>query len=89
MTIKEVVTVKENISETVDWQNIIQTHLETCVPPEHQYLEELEVDALERQRKRLEADLEDLERRKDRCEFNRDAELRRGRRIGEEDGGED
>ncbi|CCQ35475.1 uncharacterized protein Nmlp_1266 [Natronomonas moolapensis 8.8.11] len=84
--IKEVVAVKKNMSKTGDWQNITQTHLETCVPPEYQYLEELEEDALETRKKRLEADLEDLERRKDACEFNRDVELHRGRRINEEDG---
>ncbi len=84
--ISEVLAVKENMMETGDWQTMTQLQLETCVSPEFKFMEEMEEQSLEKRKKRLEQDLEDLDRRKDACEFNRKVELRRGKRIDEDEG---
>ena len=77
--IKEVLAVKANKAEIGDWENWSEAQLRTCVPIEYQYLEDLNEKALERRKKRLEHDLEDLKRNEDACEFNREVELYRGR----------
>lgn len=86
--IEEVLAVKKNMRETGDWQTMTQLQLEVCLPAEYQFMEEMEEQSLERRKKRLEQDVEDLERRKDGSSFNRDVELYRGRRINEEEDGE-
>jgi protein subunit release factor A len=86
--IEEVLAVKENMRETGDWQTMTQLQLETCVSPEFKFMEEMDADSLEKRKKRLEQDLEDLQRRKDACDFNRKVELRRGKRVEQEEDGE-
>jgi protein subunit release factor A len=86
--IEEVLAVKENMRETGDWQTMTQLQLETCVSPEFKFMEEMEEQSLEKRKKRLEQDLEDLQRRKDACDFNRKVELRRGKRVEQEEDGE-
>jgi hypothetical protein len=83
--IEEVLAVKANMKETGDWQTMTQLQLEVCLPTEYQFMEEMDADSLEKRKKRLEQDLEDLERRKDASGFNRDVELYRGRRINEQE----
>jgi len=83
--IEEVLAVKKNMRETGDWQTMTQLQLEVCLPTEYQFMEEMDADSLEKRKKRLEQDLEDLERRKDASGFNRDVELYRGRRINEQE----
>lgn len=86
--IEEVLAVKTNMRETGDWQTMTQLQLEVCLQPQFQFMEEMDVGSLEKRKKRLEQDLEDLKRRKDACDFNREVELYRGKRI-EEEGGKD
>jgi hypothetical protein len=86
--IEEVLAVKANMRKTGDWQTMTQLQLEVCLRPEFQFFEEMDEDALKKRKKRLEQDLEDLERRKDASGFNRDVELYRGRQINEEEDGE-
>jgi len=83
--VSEVLAVKENMMETGDWQTMTQLQLETCLPAEFQFFEEMEEQSLEKRKKRLEQDLEDLQRRKDACEFNKEVELRRGKRVNEQE----
>jgi hypothetical protein len=86
--ISEVLAVKENMMETGDWQTMTQLQLKTCVPPEYKYIEEMEEQSLKKRKKRLEQDLEDLQRRKDASSFNKDVELYRGKRVEQEEDGE-
>lgn len=83
--IKEILAVKHYMHETGDWNGINKTHMEVCVPAEYRHLDEMDVDSLQIRRKRLEQDLRDLQRREDECEFNRSVELRRGKRIEDEE----
>ena len=86
--IEEVLAVIDNRTETGDWHTMTQLQLETCLPTEFQFFEDMEEKSLKKRKRRLEQDLEDLERRKDGCEFNKKVELRRGKRIEDEGDGE-
>lgn len=83
--IKEILAVQHYMQQTGDWNGMNKTHMEVCVPPEYKHLEEMDIDSLQRRRKRLEQDLEDLKRWKDASEFNRKVELYRGKRIEDEE----
>lgn len=85
--IEEVLAVRENRKETGDWQNITELHLKNCVPPEYHYFEELDSDALELRKKRLEEDLKGLSI-PDEESSERDLELFSRRRIRDEEDGE-
>lgn len=82
--LREILAIKKNKAETGDWENYTEIQLNVCVPTEYQYLEGLDEEALEKRKKRLEEDLKDLNRIEDTDGFNRDVELHRGRKMGED-----
>lgn len=86
--VKEVLSVKENMMETGDWDNYNQLQLLECVPHEYQYLDDLERDALERRKELLEQDLRELRELSydgSEAEFRRHTEYHRGRREKEDE----
>jgi hypothetical protein len=85
--IEEVLAVKNNMSETNDWSNFNQLQLDQCVPPEYQYLDEMDKAGLERRKQRLEEDLDDLKTLNEPTRFDDAIGYHKGRRIGEEDDG--
>lgn len=85
--VKEILAQQDKMAN-VGYSKLLDAEQDITIPPQYSYLMEQKRSSLERHMKRLQQDLEDLERRNDASEFNRKVELRRGKRVEDEEDGE-